>query len=427
MWNVDVTFDAACRAVLSADKPLVYVCPPAGWALRPLFEQFPAGEGLETLILVPGPGDALDVATALHATTPRPVHAATGVERTGRLLRSDALGTLVATPATAHALLGRSALKLDAVTRTVWAWPERVGDAAQAAEEILAEARGAQRVIVTADDAETAEVIRRHARRAPVAVHSRPPERPLRTARYAVIGATTRSAAAAAVMETLDPVRTLIWNPLEPIADAPAFGVGPATGEAVPEDGLVLFADLPTTTLLERVPPETEAVVLVRPDQIAYLRRLVRVAGPVRISREPDRLHERTAALRRRLRATLETETLDAELQALEPLLDEFDPALIAAAALRDSLTSVGAAEAEVSTWTRMHLNAGRKDRVGPKDVVGALVNAVGLAPDRVGRIDVQERFTLVDVRPEDAPRIARSLTGQSLRGKRITARLDRR
>jgi len=58
---------------------------------------------------------------------------------------------------------------------------------------------------------------------------------------------------------------------------------------------------------------------------------------------------------------------------------------------------------------------------------VGALLNAVGLAKEDIGRIELREGFTLVDVRAEEAERAVRGLTGTTLRGRRIAARLDRR
>lgn len=428
MWSVEVTFDAAHRAVLSAGKPLVYVCPPAGWALRPLFAQLEPGDGLDTLLLVPNPGDAHDAAAALAGVVPGYVHAATGILRSERLARAGAISLLIATPSVAHTLIGKSALPLDALRRIVYAWPERMPDDAPLVDAVLAEARPAQRIIVTTDESAVTEVVQRHARRAPVAVHSRPPERPTREVGYATVGPATRDAAVEAVIEATNPERAVVWNPYEDPSSHPPHPPGVSGPEDTAEATvtLFLFADLPTAPLLANTPEATRAIVLVRPSQIPYLRQVARLGTPVRVSREPDRIREARAAIRRRLRSILRDEPLVAELDTIEGLLDEYDPVLVAAAALHDA-AKASTAESTVSTWTKVHLSAGRKDRVGPKDVVGALVNAVGLAPGDIGRIDVQDRFTLVDLRPEDAPRAVEGLTGQSLRGVRITARLDRR
>ncbi len=60
-------------------------------------------------------------------------------------------------------------------------------------------------------------------------------------------------------------------------------------------------------------------------------------------------------------------------------------------------------------------------------DVVGALLNAVGLPKDDLGRVTVRETFTLVEVRAEAAERTLRGVAGVVLKGRRVAARVDRR
>ena len=122
-----------------------------------------------------------------------------------------------------------------------------------------------------------------------------------------------------------------------------------------------------------------------------------------------------------------------AELLAVEPLLDEFDPALVAAAALAGAPTSrpEGAdpgtgPDTAAATWTRLFVTVGHRDLVKPGDVLGALMTAADLQRTDVGRIEVKERFSLVEVRPTIADRAIRNLTGEQIRGRRVTVRLDR-
>ena len=163
-------------------KPIVYVCPPAGWAIRPLFEALPQtdGPGLETLILAPEAGDVLDAAAALGAARPKGmVHPLTGLARTERLIRADHVSTLVATPADALYLLRRSALKSEKLSRVAVLWPEMIfaTEASADLDTVLGDAAGAQRIIVTIDDNSVVDFVERHARRAPIAVLSGIPER----------------------------------------------------------------------------------------------------------------------------------------------------------------------------------------------------------------------------------------------------------
>jgi ATP-dependent RNA helicase DeaD len=160
---------------------------------------------------------------------------------------------------------------------------------------------------------------------------------------------------------------------------------------------------------------------------MAYLARLVADLRPLRVAGEADRALDRALAVRRRLRARLIEGQLDAELLAVGPLLDEFDPALVAAAALALRDAAPVPAEPDIGGWTRIRVSAGRREGIRPGDLVGALVNEVGLPRTAVGRIELHDGFALVEIAAADADRAARGLTGTALRGRRVTARLERR
>jgi hypothetical protein len=48
------------------------------------------------------------------------------------------------------------------------------------------------------------------------------------------------------------------------------------------------------------------------------------------------------------------------------------------------------------------------------------------VAKDAIGRIDVRETFSLVEVTAGTADRAVRGLTGTTIRGRRVVARLER-
>ncbi|HSR42225.1 MAG TPA: DbpA RNA binding domain-containing protein, partial [Longimicrobiales bacterium] len=54
--------------------------------------------------------------------------------------------------------------------------------------------------------------------------------------------------------------------------------------------------------------------------------------------------------------------------------------------------------EAAEGAWTRLYVNAGKRDGVGPGDLVGAITGETSLTGDQIGRIDVRESYALVDV-----------------------------
>ena len=441
-WDFAPVFDAAHRAVLEAGKPLVYVCAPAAWPVTFLFAKLPAAgrEGLETLAIVPTADDAREVAAALHATQAcGGVHPVTGLVRTERLLRAEQVGTLVATAADALYLLRRSALKSDRLARVVVLWPETVLAAGESndLDTVLGDAPKAQRILVTADEGAAAGVIERHARRAPVAVHSRIPERGTATVRYAAVEPYARVHAARAALDILAPKAALVWEPTRPrmwqeLVAAPdvALVTGPDAGST----DLLIAADLPSVDALAAFGElSADVLVLLRPGQIPYLERIVASAKPVRLRGDADRVWTDAAKLRDGLRSRLRSADLTTELLAVEPLLDEYDPALVAAAALGEARPTAAAARqeeetprSETATWTRLYVTAGRRDRVRQGDVLKTFAEAAGLARSDVGRIELKETFLLVEVRPEMAEHAIRCVTGRQIGGRRVTVRLDR-
>ena len=75
-------------------------------------------------------------------------------------------------------------------------------------------------------------------------------------------------------------------------------------------------------------------------------------------------------------------------LTTLEPLLEEFDPVEVAAAALMNMWQK--RKDPEAATWTRIRADIGKRDGIRAGDLVGALANAVGIQPADVGRIDLR-------------------------------------
>ncbi len=73
-WTFAPTFDAGHRAALAGGKNLIYVCPPAGWAVVPLLQRLAEtpDPGLTTLLLAPEPSDAAELASLAATGWPVP-------------------------------------------------------------------------------------------------------------------------------------------------------------------------------------------------------------------------------------------------------------------------------------------------------------------------------------------------------------------
>jgi ATP-dependent RNA helicase DeaD len=82
------------------------------------------------------------------------------------------------------------------------------------------------------------------------------------------------------------------------------------------------------------------------------------------------------------------------------------------------------AARPDLSTW---RIAVGRKHRVEPRQIVGALANEGGLAREDFGRIDIRSTFSLVELPADLAPDTLSALADTRIAGVLIDLRPDRR
>jgi hypothetical protein len=68
----------------------------------------------------------------------------------------------------------------------------------------------------------------------------------------------------------------------------------------------------------------------------------------------------------------------------------------------------------------------GRKDRTSAKDLVGALIRELRVARADIGRIDVKETFSLLEVAPHASDAVIKGLSRVTIRGRRVSAKLER-
>lgn len=347
-------------------------------------------------------------------------HAVTGLARTAALLKEGRVGVLAGSPADLGALVTRSALKLDTLETLVIAWPESFSDQL---DTLLGEAPGARRVILSWDPHGLTDFIERHARRAEI-VGDIPLDSvgkalgPVASARYVVV--TNRRSAVRDALDTLRAVRPYVWTggPVEAPSETP---------------DAVVAAILPTREELRQLAAIATLAVPVLASQVAYLRSIA-VLTPLALPSIADRAQDRSAELRARLAARLAEGDVDAELAVLAPLFEDHDPALVAGALLAVSRQpSTAAVSPQLSAisppeggWVRVFVSVGRKDQASAKDLVGALIKEAGLQKGQIGKIDVRDTFSLVDVAPAVAEQAVRRMAGVSVRGRRVTARPDR-
>lgn len=162
--------------------------------------------------------------------------------------------------------------------------------------------------------------------------------------------------------------------------------------------------------------------------------RRVRPDRPARVSSRLDALADRLDQVARAPEAA-------PYYLLVESLLDRLSPAEAAAAALclldRESDAKGGsgapagrgaaaAAARRPESWLRLFVSAGERDGIGPGDVLGAVASESGVEGKRVGRIDVRESHSLVEVRESDAKTVIAALNGTTLGGRSVRVDYDR-
>jgi ATP-dependent RNA helicase DeaD len=74
----------------------------------------------------------------------------------------------------------------------------------------------------------------------------------------------------------------------------------------------------------------------------------------------------------------------------------------------------------------RLYISLGERDKVGPGDILGAVTGESGIAGSQVGRIDIRDTFSIVEVEEPQAELVIRSLNGITVRGRSVRADYDR-
>lgn len=408
---VDATAGTAASAVLERGRPVLIVCPPApecAGALWPLLQG-----ATPVLVITESPS----AAAAWSAAVPQPLrfHAVTGLERTARLLTQGGGADVVAGCASDFAaLLSRSALKVEGIGAVVLAWPESLISSPErtAAEGLLAELKDARRVVLSWNPASIETLLDAHARRPhvvgdlPLGENARPLP-PVGPARYQIVGSREREGAVAAALDALDPGTAFVWRR------------GMEAGEPV---NAVICTDLPTRAELATLSTKGAVVLLLAAEQLPYARSIAEPLTPVPLA-SPGGTAARGA--RARIAARIEEGDLAAELALLAPLFERYDAAEVAAAAYALSrLEQTSEVRRQTSERVKVHVNVGKKDRAAAKDIVGALIREAGLSKDDIGRIDVRDTHSVVEVAGSAAERAVARLSGMMIRGRRVNARL---
>ncbi len=201
-----------------------------------------------------------------------------------------------------------------------------------------------------------------------------------------------------------------------------------------------------------------DAVALLLPDELPAFRRMtLNLAEAWTPAPRKAGAEDRVQQLRTALRSTLANGNASAsELALLAPLLETHDALELACAALRlyegarrDALnlrakaatagakstvrdtpreqTRGGDAPAAPAGRQRVFLAAGKRDNVRVGDIVGAIANEAGVPGEKIGQVDLFESHATVELDAADAAKAVAALGSATLRGRRLSARIDER
>ncbi|HEU0013906.1 MAG TPA: DbpA RNA binding domain-containing protein, partial [Longimicrobium sp.] len=222
--------------------------------------------------------------------------------------------------------------------------------------------------------------------------------------------------------------------------------------------GTAISFDVPPDeeTLRARHSGEFTGFVLVEPRELAHLRQIAKRAGfqaqPAGIAgEEPSPSAAELRGYRGQLRRAIREEDLAAQMLILEPLFEDFTPIEVAAAAsalLRRKAPpppepgaapaprvprttrapAVGSVDAgpPPSAIARLFVSVGERDGVRASDLVGAIAGEADLPGSAIGKIDIRDTFSIVEVPSDAAERVIQSLNGTTMRGRALRVDYDR-
>ena len=378
--------------------------------------------------------------------------AATSAARTTRLLKVLPAQVVIGDPTTILELVRGSALRLTSVRAVAFAWADAIL-AETGLEESIATLLGdipkdSARTIATTEVTPAVEsLIERYARRARRVTSAATADTTPIAIEYVTTADTARAVTLRRMLDALDLdnasvfvrnddsssragdlLRSLGYSGDKSPVRLSHGGGAPST---------VVLYDLPASReeLTEAMGASARRVIaLIQPRQLSSLRGLA--GGPVRPLALPDagkRLRGRDDALRGELRNVLDRGTVTRTLFAIEPLLEEYDGVDIAAAALelleqeraKPRSVEASASPAPSDGFTRLFFSVGSRDGLRVGEVVATIGNDGGVPSNQVGKVEIRDSFTLVEVAPAVSQQVIDKLSGKTMAGRRVIVRPD--
>ena len=440
-WSPDAAAARDVAPTAARGHNLVAVTPPipayAAPALAGILSRMERGK--PALILVPAvqleEWGALISDLAQDATLS--VQIGRGPSRAMRRLRGESLDVLVTTLETALQLVARSALRMETVGALVLAWPESLLDEDSVMPLMQDLPREAQRVIYTAEPARVNTWVDRYARKA-LTVGTEPLEAgPLGPVRTVATPWNRRAQALADVIELVDPASLVVWTAdrghhesIRRLIAGSQSDLQLAMGDAPAANTIIAF-DLPARDRLEQLLGAGEVILLVPTGTESYVARIAAPRRPLQLPGPLDTARSAESLRRQEIQSMIESGQGSRALLTLAPLFERYDAPSVAAALfeLWHGAAKAGPAPASAprpSETAKVYVGAGKKDGVTANDLVAVLTKELRFDRTQIGRIELRDGYSLIELPAEEAERLAGQLNGTTIRRKRVSARVDR-
>ncbi|MDN3203442.1 DEAD/DEAH box helicase [Algoriphagus sediminis] len=78
------------------------------------------------------------------------------------------------------------------------------------------------------------------------------------------------------------------------------------------------------------------------------------------------------------------------------------------------------------ANMARLFLNLGKKDRIRPNDIVGAIAGEAGVPGKSIGGIDIYDNFSFVDVPQKDAAHVIKVMKTNTIKGREVNMEISK-
>lgn len=437
-WNANESLVKQVIPPAARGHNLIAVTPPA-----PVYAT-PALAGLLSRLAIRGrglllaPPAQLDewgvIANGLAQDTAIRIQVAHGTSRVSRQLRNDGVDLIVTSPETAVVLATRSVLRTENIDALFLAWPDAWLDQDSITPLMQDLPKEAQRIIHTSSSAHVGGLSERFTKKA-LAVGMLDDGGPIGPIRTVSVSWSRRVASLPELVELLDPASLVVWT-----ADRSRHGaislalpvrepaIRLATGDAPTADIIIAF-DLPTPERLRQLESAGDVVLLVPPEAESYVRHNTTSRRPIQLPSPLDAALASARDTRTAIVQALENGAQDRAILTLAPLFERYDAIRVAGALYElwsGSAKPAPQPVSDVPATAKIFVGVGKRDGVTANDLVGVLTKELRVDRTMIGRIELREAYSLIEIPASVAEKVAGALNGVTVRRKRITARVDR-